>query len=170
MSRDPAPVRRRAWREPMLWLVFGLPAAVVAAGFITLWLAIRSGGADAVADEVRRTAQIQTTDLGPDEVAARRGLSAVLSVQDQQVVLIAVSGEFAARRPLHLRLSHPVRAERDLHLVLQPTATGWSAPATVAPDNAWSATLQDTDAQWRITGRLQAGQRAARLAPAVAPR
>lgn len=168
---SPAPARpRRAWREPMLWLVFGLPAAVVVAGFITLWLSIRSGGADTVADDVRRTAQMQTTDLGPDQAAAGRRLSAVLSLQDTRVVLVPVSGDFAARQPLHLRLSHPVRADRDLHLVLQPDDTGWSAPVAVAPGNAWSATLQDADGQWRITGRLQAGQRAARLAPALAPR
>ncbi len=32
------------WRNPMVWLVVGLPIAAVFAGFITLWLAIH--GAD----------------------------------------------------------------------------------------------------------------------------
>lgn len=165
MTAPPGPARS-GWREPMLWLVFGLPALVVAAGFITLWLAIRSGGSDAVPAEVRRTAQIQTTDLGPEQAAARLGLGAVLSLQEDQVLLLPVAGEFGARQPLRLRLSHPVRADRDLQLVLLPTETGWSAPARVDLGNAWSASLEDAGGTWRIGGRLQAGERAVRLAPA----
>jgi hypothetical protein len=39
MSADPKPAS--AWREPMVWLVVGGPAAVIVASFITLGLAIR---------------------------------------------------------------------------------------------------------------------------------
>lgn len=30
------------WRFPLLWMVMALPAAVVVAGFATLWLALRT--------------------------------------------------------------------------------------------------------------------------------
>lgn len=167
MTRDPDPARRGPWREPMLWLVVGLPAVVVVAGFITLWLSISSGGNDAVADKVRRTAQVQTTELAPDEAAAARGLSAVLSLQPRQAVLVPVTGDFDRAAELRLRLSHPARADRDLQLVLQPTDTGWAADAEIPAGNDWSATVQDAGGRWRIVGRLQAGQRAVRLAPAL---
>lgn len=37
-ERDAAP--RRPQREPMVWLMVGLLAAAVVAGFVTLWLAL----------------------------------------------------------------------------------------------------------------------------------
>jgi hypothetical protein len=40
--RDPdRPVPEKHWRNPMLWLVIGLPLSAVVAGFITLWIAVR---------------------------------------------------------------------------------------------------------------------------------
>ena len=46
----PAP-HRPAWREPMVWLVTALPAAVLVAGISTLVIAIRAGGDDALPDD-----------------------------------------------------------------------------------------------------------------------
>ncbi|MDH5541265.1 MAG: nitrogen fixation protein FixH [Rhizobacter sp.] len=41
-SGSPAPQPGAPWwRYPMMWLVVGGPAAVVVAGFITLWLAVK---------------------------------------------------------------------------------------------------------------------------------
>jgi uncharacterized protein len=45
---NPIPSHRPAWREPMLWLVVGGPAAVVVAGIVTAFIAVR--GADPVLD------------------------------------------------------------------------------------------------------------------------
>lgn len=33
------PADHKPWRNPMVWLVVGLPLAAVVAGFITLWIA-----------------------------------------------------------------------------------------------------------------------------------
>jgi hypothetical protein len=153
----------------MLWLVFGLPALVVVASLVTVWISARDGNQDAVADDVRRTAQMQTTELAPDEVAATLGLSAVLSLQDGKLMLVPATGAFPRDEPLELRLSHPTQAERDIRVTLQPDTLGWSAPARVDADNDWKASLQDAAGRWRIVGRLQGGQHAVRLAPALAP-
>ena len=45
------------WRQPLVWLVFSLPALSIVAGLALLWLA--DGPVDAVADPVTRTAQVQ---------------------------------------------------------------------------------------------------------------
>ena len=39
---------RPARREPMLWLVFGLPALVVVASLVTVWISARGGANDPV--------------------------------------------------------------------------------------------------------------------------
>ena len=159
---------RPARREPMLWLVFGLPALVVVASLVTVWIAGRDGNQDAVADDVRRTAQMQTTELAPDEAAARLGLTAVLSVQEGKLVVVPATGTFPRDATLALRLAHPMHADRDLRVALPPDALGWSAAGKVDAGNDWKVTLQDAGGDWRIVGRLQAGQDAVRLAPALA--
>lgn len=160
---------RPARREPMLWLVFGLPTLVVVASLVTVWISARGGANDPVADDVRRTAQIQTTELAPDEAAAKLGLSAVLSIQDDTLMLVPVTGSFPRQAPLGLRLAHPLQAGRDLRVELKPTEVGWSGPAKVDAGNDWNVTLQDGASRWRIVGRLRAGEHAVRLAPALAP-
>lgn len=159
---------RPARREPMLWLVFGLPALVVVASLVTVWISARGGANDPVADDVRRTAQIQTTELAPDEAAAQLGLSAVLSIQDDTLMLVPVTGTFPRQAPLGLRLAHPLQAGRDLRVELKPTELGWAAASKVDAGNDWNVTLQDGAGQWRIVGRLRAGEHAVRLAPALA--
>lgn len=154
---------RHPLREPMLWLVMLLPAAVVVAGIATLVIAIRSGGNDAVPDAVRRTAQVQTAELGPDDVARRRGLVAVLQVRGDGVRVLPVQGDFDRTRPLQLTLAHPVQAAQDRHLVLQPDADGWHAAGAPDATHDWPLLLQADDGAWRVHGRLPAGQQAAHL-------
>ena len=51
-----------AWREPMVWLVAGGPAAVVVASFITLALALRHPDPPL---QLRMTAAPAADDAGP---------------------------------------------------------------------------------------------------------
>ena len=52
-------------REPMMWLVVGLPIAAVVAGVALIVISLRSGSVDAVIDPVERTAQMQVSRTGP---------------------------------------------------------------------------------------------------------
>lgn len=40
-QQETPPVERPWWREPMVWMVIGGPAAVVVASFVTLGLALK---------------------------------------------------------------------------------------------------------------------------------
>lgn len=100
-------------RNPVMWLVIGLPLLSIVAGVGLVVVALRSGGDDAVIDTVQRTAQIQTTELGPDERARSMTLSAVLHVDAKGVDLLPVGGGFAngdvpRDAPLSVALSHPL--------------------------------------------------------------
>lgn len=83
--------KRHPLREPMVWLLIGLPVVAVVAGIATLVISSRGGG-DSVIDPVERTAQIQTVALGPDERARELKLSAVLQVDGRQLLLLPASG------------------------------------------------------------------------------
>ena len=53
---------RKAWQEPMVWLMVGIPALTVVAGFATLIIALQSGPMDMVPASVQRVSQAQTLD------------------------------------------------------------------------------------------------------------
>jgi len=156
-----------AWRNPVLWLVIGLPLLSIVAGVGLVVIAVRSGGADVVTDPVRRVSQIQTADLGPDARARKLGLSVVLRVEDGIVEVLPATGRFDQKAPLSLQLEHPTRQADDLQLELQPHGPGWRAEQVVDGSHDWIARLRAADGSWRLQGRLPREQHAARLAPSL---
>lgn len=163
-----------AFREPMVWLLVAIPAASVIAAVVLLTLAARSSGSDdAVADPVRRTAQIQVADLGPDARARSLKLSAVVRSGKGTVDVMPVNGEFDRAAPLTLSLRHPSHADLDRTLTLKPTKTGWRAQPDSPEDGSldlshdWNVQLAPADGAWRLQGRWPARQQAAYLHPAV---
>lgn len=162
--------RKAFWREPMVWLVFGLPLASIVAGVALVAIAVRSGGADTVSDQVQRVAQVQTADLSMDSVASRRKLSAVLRAQDGVIEVLPATGDFDRARPLRLVLTHPSQARADLRIELAPSTLGWRAQTALDSSHDWSLQLLPADSSWRLRGRLLKQQHAARLGPAVAGR
>ena len=166
-------VRRPAWREPMVWLVALIPLAAIAA---TLWMVFAAstapGNDDAVADPVRRTAQVQVADLGPDARADALHLSAVIRRsaargQPQMVEVLPVDGDFGALPVLSLALRHPSRADDDRVLLLRRTGTGWRAQADFDVEHDWILQLMTADGGWRLQGRWPARQQATYLRPAL---
>lgn len=159
---------RSPWREPMVWLMIGLPIASVVAGIALAVAAVRSGGADSVSDEVQRIAQIQLTELGPDARAKSMKLSAVLHLEEAAIEVIPVHGQFMRNQPIILTLSHPTEARLDRRLILQPTELGWRVTGNVRVTHDWIVQLAPIDDNlWRVRGRLKTGQRALYLQPAL---
>lgn len=155
------------WRVPVFWLVVGLPLLSIVAGVGLVIVAVRSGGADVVSDPVQRVSQIQTTDLGPDEAAAKLGLSAVLRVEDGVVEVLPATGKFGGGTALQLVLEHPTRQSDDLRLELLPQGPGWRVQQAVDGEHDWVVQLRDGEGRWRLHGRLPKQQHAARLSPSL---
>ena len=156
------------WKMPIMWLVIGLPLASIVAGVSLVVIAVRSGGADAVPDDVRRMSQVQTTDLGPDEQARALHLSAVVRMSDGVVEVIPVTGEFRRKAPLQVLLQHPTRAADDVRIDLTPDDGGWRAQQVVDDSHDWIVQLVSTEDGWRLHGRLTKQQHATHLSPALA--
>lgn len=160
-------ISRPWYREPFLWLVFGIPALTVVGGFWTLALAERSAATDSIDESVTRTGQIQDSNLSPDRTAARLGLSAEL-VRDP------VTGEGQLRvsglpvlAPLWLDLQHPIESRLDQRLQLQPAGDHWRIARLPAADHDWRLRLQPADGAWRLVGRWRATQTNSELIPAI---
>ncbi len=158
--------KRPFWREPMMWLVLGLPAASVVAGVILVSLAARDSS-DSVGDVVTRTAQIQVSDLSPDARARDLRLSAIVRVDEGFLEVLPVTGDFARGQPLRLVLRHPALAASDLELRAEPADNGWRAEVELPLDHDWKLEVMPEGMPWRLQGRLPAGQRAAHVKPAL---
>lgn len=157
----------RPWyREPMLALVIGLPAAAVVAGFATLVLAAGGDGGD---PRVRRVAQTQTADLAPDRAAARLALGAEAMLDGNGAVTVRFTRAPAAS-VLRLELRHGTVAGRDRGARLvhagEGVYVGRLDPAR--GPGAYNVELAPQDAGWRLVGRLDAASRRVRLEPALA--
>lgn len=159
---------RSGLREPLVWLVFGIPAIAVVALAWMVFIAAGPGSTDSVDPAVRRTAQIQVADLGPDQAAARLRLAALLRIDGRELEVLPLHSGFDTAAPVTLALRHPTRAELDLEILMQPTATGWRAPLELDLQHDWKLQLAPQDGHWRLQGRLPRGQLSARLQP-VAP-
>ena len=158
---------RPAYREPMVWLMVGLPAASVVAGILLLVTAVRSGGADEVSDKVQRRAQIQVSELGPDQRASAMKLVVLLRIAADSIEVLPVSGELPLTQPLVLSLNHPTDSTRDQRLVLLPSSHGWRVAARTETGHDWIARLGPANGAWRVLGRVETGGHAVRLGSAL---
>jgi uncharacterized protein len=155
----------RPWyREPMVWLVIALPLSSIVAGTSLLGLAIHVGGADPVPDEVRRMSQIQVADLGADQRALARGLSAELAIDAGTGALrLALDGIDDAT--LTLQFVHPTEAGQDRSLPLVRSGDAWLGRFDGSLEHPWQLRLAPADRQWRLEGRIGAQPRAVALRP-----
>lgn len=158
------PVTRAVRREPMLWLVIALPALGVVAGLLIVVAALRSGTADALSTDVRRTGQIQQEDLAPDLAAARAGLVGQLQLDPAGGVRLDLSGDESGNdETLQLRFIHTSEARRDRDVVLRRKDGQWRGRVDASTDTGWTLRLQPADGRWRLAGRLPARAVAAPL-------
>lgn len=154
------------WRQPMMWLVVGLPAITVIALVTLVIMAAGPGSTDTIDTSVKRTAQIQTADLGPDETAAQLNLAALLRVDGAALEALPLHAGFDTAKPLFLTMRHPARSELDREFVLRPGGAGWRSDAPeLGLDHDWTLQLAPEDGSWRLKGRLPKGQLSARLQP-----
>lgn len=161
------PPSARPWyREPTMWLVVALPLSSVVAGFTLLGLASRGQPIDSAPEAVQRVAQVQQTDLAPDQRARLLGLKAS-GRRDAQGLELRMAG---ADLPGHLvlQLIHPTEARSDVTLVLAGGDGRWSWSGTIDTGHGWRLRLAPADGRWRLVGHLRAGDDRFELVPALA--
>lgn len=167
-ERRPAPQARPWYREPWVWGLLAGPAAVVVAGFVTLWLAVKSDDGLVVEDYYKRGLAIHQV-LDRERAALRRGVTAEVRWEDggRRVVVELATKDGAPPAALVLKVIHPTRAGFDQTLRLLPAGGGEfrGALAPLAPGR-WVLSLEDEGGTWRLTGSLwYPEQPAVRLVP-----
>ena len=156
---------RRA-RNPVAWLVVGIPVLTVIAGLWTLKLAAGPSATDAHPDNVRRMAQVQEASIEADANAAKLGLRARVQVLGDRAVVSVEPGSGPLAPELQLR--HPIESTLDRVLVLTPGPQGWRSAEPIAAAHGWQVQLVAGDGRWRLVGRYRPGDTELVLAPALA--
>lgn len=156
MTLDPTP-RRPAWKEPMIWLIAGLPAIAVVASFTTYFIAAHEPDS-LVREEHRKVGLAMVAPLSDAEkAAAGMGLSARLTRHDGRLEL-TLSGNLSDQpQRLALNVVHPTRENQDLHILLAHShELSYIAPAPEMGSGKRILVLEPEDRSWRITGQWMA--------------
>ena len=164
MSANTLAPARSPWREPLVWMVVGIPALTVVAGLFTWWIAAQRADSNVAEDWYKRGLAINRS-LEREARAQALGLSAEIGLAGEHDLKLRLAGA-AAPPAVRVTLTHPVRAEQDRALVLERQPDG--VYRVVSPQVAagtWGVSIDADD--WRIAARrvvLREGA-ASRLTP-----
>ena len=141
------------YREPWPWLLMAGPFAVVVAGFVTLWLAIRSDDGLVADDYYKRGLAINQT-LSRAHRAAQLNLSARITFgADVRSVRVAVAGNHALPDMLRLQLVHPTRSVADQSILLHAVTPGvYAGDLNALVAGRRVVMLEDVARTWRLAG------------------
>ena len=151
MSATPIVPVRPAWREPLVWLVVGIPAATVVAGAFTWWIAAQRADSNVADDYYKRGLAINRS-LERESRAKVLGLRAELTLAGENDLRLRLTGGSTLPPTVTVVLTHPVRAEQDRRLSLDRQADG--VYRIVAPQvgaGNWDVSIEAQD--WRVAGR-----------------
>ena len=151
---DSKPWYRQFW----LWFLVSLPATVVVAGFITLYIAHQHAD-DLVVDDYYREGLGINQELEKKQQALALGIGATLAFTQSdakhsvEVLLTGVHGQ----GDLKLLLSHPFESDRDFVILLKKLAPGvynGEFDDTITAHWHWVLDNGGTT-RWRLDGSIQ---------------
>lgn len=145
------------WKEPMVWLIAGLPATAVVAGFTTYFIAAHNPDS-LVKDEYRKEGfALVEKSSAADQRAASLGLLARLTSRDGQLLVTLKSREKTEPGRLALTIIHPTRESQDMHILLgRSSGETYAATLPNLGSGKRILVLEPEDRTWRITGQWQA--------------
>ena len=150
---DSKPWYRQFWP----WFLISLPATVVVAGFVTLYIAHKHSD-DLVVDEYYKDGLGINRQLEKKQRASELGISATLAftqTESQHSVVVWIDGDYG-QGDLKLSLSHPLEADRDFVIALQEVESGVYSGAldsTVATRWHWILDFVGSTT-WRLDGSI----------------
>ena len=149
---------KRWYREPWPWILMAAPAAAVAAGALTIGLAVFSYDG-LVAEDYYKQGLAVNQQLARVQAAETLGIEGSLVIDSAQGG--AVEARLRAERAalpaaVTLALSHPTRAGLDQQVRLIATGNGrYAGRIDALAPGRWHAIVEDDARAWRIRGELR---------------
>jgi hypothetical protein len=149
LPTDTQPWHQQFWP----WFLIFLPASVVVAGFVTLYIANKHSD-DLVTDDYYKNGLAINRQIEKIERATALGISATLQMSEHSVA-VTVAGAVEADT-LTLYLSHPMEADRDMTIELVRVEPGFYAGTLEQTAfSRWHWTLENPgEPRWRLNGSV----------------
>ena len=147
-------IAERWHEEPLAWMVFGLPAVVVVASFITLGIAIKSADSLVVDDYYKEGLEINKVLVREDHAkAAALVFAPALSSDGTLTLRFSSQPGFAYPNQIDLHLNHATRDDVDRKLALTHAGNGVYV-GQVGKLQAGPWYVDASTAQWRVVKRV----------------
>ncbi|MCP1373867.1 hypothetical protein [Dyella lutea] len=158
---------RNAWREPMVWMLIGLPLAMVAIGFALLFAAVDHAGPTAdTPDRVTRLGHLQlTAEEAPQTRGSKPVTELILRHNGGMIEAVPTDARIARGGDLTVVLTAQDASAEVLTLHLKPSELGWRGAGVISDARNWRIEATSDRAPWRLQGQWPAEARFARLAP-----
>ena len=145
------------WKEPMVWMIAGLPLSAVVAGIVTIWIAVNN--ADTLVNEgYRKDGLAFNLDNAREDIAAQLGMAARV-VAGPDGLSVHLTGNFGTPpATISLTLLHPTDAKGDVTLALSKgEAALYNAPlpdvTSLSLTSDQTRVIIEPDNQaWRLRG------------------
>lgn len=149
----PATSAKPWYREPWPWLLMAGPLAVIVAGIVTVWLAVRSNDGLVTEDYYKQGLAAGET-LARSRQAESLGLSAALKVTERNlfVRLRAQAAGFVPPAAIVVTISHPTRAGLDQTLRLHYDGQRYTGDFRLPSSGHWLIAIEDEAKNWRLVG------------------
>jgi len=156
---------RSAWREPMVWMLVGLPLASVAIGFALLFAAVHPGREDmeTVTQATHVGKMLVSAKDEPVTAVATKGL--VLRLKGDMIEAVPMDGDFPRGGKLRLTIKGGESAAAERIVELSPSELGWRGVGSLDSAHDWLVELSPDNAAWSLSGHWTAQARAIRLTP-----
>ena len=157
---------RSTWREPMVWMLIGLPLASVVIGFALLFAAVHPGSEDMeTVGRVNKVGKllVAAEDRKPVAQVATKGL--VLRLKGDMIEAIPMDGEFPRGGKLELTLTSSEAGGEGRIFQLSPSELGWRGVGSLDGGHDWVVELRPDNASWSLSGHWTSHARFTRLMP-----
>ena len=157
---------RSAWREPMVWMLVGLPLASVAIGFSLLFAAVRPGREDMeTVEQTQRVGKMLVSAQSRDTSTEVETQGLVLRTKGDMIEALPMDGNFPRGGKLTLTLTSLDATAGSRSYRLVPSELGWRGVGSLEGSRDWAVQLQPDNAAWLLHGRWSAQARFIRLMP-----
>lgn len=157
---------KKWYREPWPWLLMSGPAVVIVAGFLTLWLAVKSDDGLVADDYYKRGLAINQTLTRANHAAElAMGASVELDVQGG-LARVRLTGAGVLPPVLRMRLVHPTQAVADQTIELRAQTSGeYTGKLAAAIAGRRVVMLEDMGRTWRLAGEATGSSQVVVLSP-----
>lgn len=145
------------WKEPMVWLVAGLPASAVVAGITTVMIAFDNQDSMVKTDIRKEGLMFVAKDADAAGAGAAMALSANASLDAAGNVSVKLVGlSQALPQVMNLDIAHPDMPGHDITLRLVRSEQTYQAHLPAMGKGKRHLVLQPEDRAWRLSGEWQA--------------